>query len=112
MRSASTGSWRRWAGIALLVLMLPPVVVAGDEEDDHERVHRLMESGAILPLEEIIERERAQHHGRVLEAELEDGDGRYIYELEWLDDDGVVTKRRFDAKTGEPLNAGDADSRD
>jgi uncharacterized membrane protein YkoI len=104
MSMSSTGGWRIRAGIALVALLLSPLAAAGDHEDDHERVHRLMRSGVILPLEKIIERQRATHHGRVLEAELEDSDGGYIYELEWLDDNGEVTKRRFDATTGEPLD--------
>lgn len=95
-RGSQAGAW------LVLALLLPQGVFADDEED-HDRVHRLVQSGAIVPLEGIIERLRAAKQGRMLEAELEDDDGRYVYEVEWIDDSGEVSEHEFDAATGEPL---------
>lgn len=97
-------NWR--AGALAALALLSPGLAAADDEEDHDRVHRLVQSGAIVPLERIIERLRAGKPGRMLEAELEDEGGRYIYEIEWIDTAGEVSKQHFDAGTGEPI-AGD-----
>ena len=68
--------------------------------DDHDEAYELMQSGEILPLETILEITRKQVHGRVLEVELESEDKRLIYELEVLDQKGVVWELKVDAKTG------------
>lgn len=69
--------------------------------DDHDEALKLKEAGEILPLEKIIEKARQHHQGRIIETELEREDGRYIYELELLDENGEVWEFGFDAKTGE-----------
>ena len=63
----------------------------------------LSDSGAILSLSDVLERARALRPGRVLEAELEDEDGRYIYEVEMLDEEGRVWELYSDARSGELL---------
>lgn len=37
----------------------------------------------------------------MLEAELEQERGRYVYDLKILDDDGVVREFEYDARSGE-----------
>ena len=69
-------------------------------DDDHLRAKDLVESGEILPLEKILLDAFQNRQWRLLEAELEDEHGRYIYELEILDDKGKVRKLKYDAKTG------------
>ena len=71
-----------------------------DDDDDHLRAKDLVESGEILPLEKILLDAFQNRQWRLLEAELEDEHGRYIYELEILDDKGKVRKLKYDAKTG------------
>jgi uncharacterized membrane protein YkoI len=73
-------------------------------EDDHERARRLLEAGQILPLQTILERAQASHPGRILEADLDEEQGRFVYEIELLDDEGLVWELQFDAKTGRFLN--------
>ena len=60
---------------------------------------------AILPLEEILQRVKAQHPGRVTETELEHKDGRDVYEIDVVGDDGVKQELKYDAWTGEQLSA-------
>ena len=43
----------------------------------------------------------------MLEVELEQHDGRWIYEVETLSADGVISKHVVDAKTKEVLPYGD-----
>ena len=72
---------RRWPFVTCLLLSLTTgVAVLAD--DDHREARRLMESGAILPLEEVIETIRKQRPGRILEVELEREHGGYVYEIE------------------------------
>ena len=72
---------------------------------DHDRVRALRQAGVIVPLKQILEAVRAQYPGRLLEAELEEEGDRYVYEIEWVGNDGTVRTLRFDAQTGGPLAA-------
>lgn len=90
--------------IALLVLLL---IMFGEgtalSGDDHDRAKQLMDAGDILPLEEIIEKAGREYPGRILETELEEKGDQMIYELEILDENGIVWELRFDARTGKLL---------
>jgi uncharacterized membrane protein YkoI len=74
--------------------------------DDHDRARRLREAGDVLPLEQVLQslRQRSGAAVRVLEVELERKHGRWIYEIEYLNDQGRVREARFDARSGEPLS--------
>ena len=72
-------------------------------DDDHDEAKRLLQSGDILSLEAILERLQPTYPGKILEVELERENGRIIYEIELLAEDGVVYKIEVDAKTGEVL---------
>jgi uncharacterized membrane protein YkoI len=76
---------------------------------EHDTVRAITQRGDILSLERILQDARAQHAGRVLESELEQKDGRYIYEVELVDDHGRVWEMKFDARTGEVLREGQGD---
>lgn len=70
---------------------------------DVQEVRRLKESGEIKPLEQLLRQVRNRYPGRVIEIELEQEDGRYVYELELVDDRGVLWDMEFDARTGQLL---------
>jgi uncharacterized membrane protein YkoI len=78
----------------------------------HDEAKQLHESGAILPLERIIDAARALHAGRVVETELNGRAGRYIYEIEIVDEHGVVWEMRFDAATGGLIRQEEKDTGD
>ena len=59
----------------------------------------------LLSLEEILQRVKAQHPGRVTETELEYKRGRYVYEIDVVGDDGVKKELKYDARTGELISA-------
>lgn len=93
--------WVRWSFVLAYFLAGAIGCVATSRADtDHERAKSLVESGTILPLETILTGARRVHPGQVLESELEHRKGGYIYELEILDNRGVVWKLHYDAKTG------------
>lgn len=85
---------------ALLVIMICGVA---RPEEDHDRARNLREKGKILPLEEIVRRAQERQPGKLLEAELEKEEGRLIYKVEILDEDGIVWDLTIDAKSGELL---------
>ncbi len=94
---------RRWLFSTILIGITLPVgsIVA---DDDHLEARRLMEDGSIQPLEIILERVQEKQMGRVLEVKLEQEHGRYIYEIEMLDESGRVWELEYDAVNGELLD--------
>ncbi len=92
--------------VALIFGLLVAVatVSIGFADSDHKLSKTLVESGKILSLQEIISLVSKEESERVLEAELEDENGRYIYEIELLDGDGKVWEYEVDATTGEILS--------
>jgi uncharacterized membrane protein YkoI len=73
------------------------------EMHEHDTVRAIKQRGDILSLDRILQEARGQHPGRVLESELEEKDGRYVYEVELVDEQGRVREMKFDASTGEVL---------
>ncbi len=92
-----------FGSVALALFMALSPADTSFADDDHNIVKKLKESGDILPLEIIIKKATAKHPGRVIEAELEEKPGGYIYEIEILDKSGVVWELIYDAKTGKFL---------
>lgn len=68
-----------------------------------DKVYELKQSGRIMPLEDLISQVRSEYPGRIIEVELDDDDGRYVYELELVDENGVVWDLEVDASTGQVL---------
>jgi hypothetical protein len=71
--------------------------------DDHENARKLVESGDIVPLETILEQLQKRGAGRVIDVELERKKGRLIYEIEQVDEQGIVREFIFDATDGRLL---------
>ena len=92
---------------ALLLVFFIGSKVWADE--DQERARELVKSGEIMPLEQLLKKVINSETGklRLLEVELEREKGRLVYELELVDEQGVVRELLFDAKTGEALGEED-----
>ncbi len=91
----------------LMGIILPAGTIIAD--DDHLEARRLMEAGSIQSLEIILERVKKKQMGRVLEVKLEQEHGRYIYEIDLLDDNGRVWELEYDAVNGELLDRSQED---
>ncbi len=77
-------------------------VKAGDLSQDEAL--RLREAGRILPLEQLLAIIQARHpESRLLEVELEEEEGIYIYEVELITRQGAVRELEIDAKGGDVL---------
>jgi uncharacterized membrane protein YkoI len=85
----------------LAMLLIPASGQAG--EADHDLAKHLKDSGEIIPLDKLIADVHRRYAGRILEVELEQKRGQYVYEIEMVDDDGLVNEYFYDAKTGELL---------
>jgi len=73
------------------------------EQYTHEDARRLREAGDIVSLESIINTAKTYHEGRIIEVELEQKQDTLVYEVEIVDDQGIVWELYFDAKNGQLL---------
>lgn len=71
-----------------------------NHDHDHERARQALEAGQIQPLRAILDRVEREHPGQVMEVELENEDGRWIYEVKLLQKDGALVKLKLDARDG------------
>jgi len=83
--------------VSFLITVNPIVTFA---EDSQVLARKLRASGQILSLEIIHEKAKAIKSGKILETELEVKGSQYIYEVELVDDKGLVWEVDLDAKTG------------
>jgi uncharacterized membrane protein YkoI len=90
------------AGAGLMVLLA--VLPSGLAQEDHERAKQLKDAGEIIPLEKILATVRKEQLGRLLEVELQNKQGRLIYEVEIVDAHGVVWYLYYDARQGTLLH--------
>lgn len=90
------------AGLVTLGLVFSGQVVARDLSQDEAL--KLRQEGKILSSQTFIERALERHpKARLLELELEEKHGRYVYEVELLTVTGQVRELKFDALSGELL---------
>jgi len=86
-----------------LALLLAPTPAAS-RDLDHDEALKLRREGLILPLESLLQQAMQRYPGaRLLEAELEEDDGIYIYEIELLTADGIARELELDARDGRLL---------
>ncbi len=90
--------------MALLAMCLATIGEA-IADSDHDRARRAVEQGLILPFKDILAKVQQAYPGQILEAELDDEDGIFVYELKILSSDGRVVEVVYDARTGELMKA-------
>lgn len=94
---------KRWlAALAVITAVLPAVAASAG---DHDRARAAREAGDVVPFAAILEAVERDFVGRVLEAELEREDGRWIYEIKLLAPGGQVLKLDYDGRSRELLRA-------
>ena len=86
----------------LLVSMLIHCCGTAVADSDHLKAKALVESGSILPLEQILKQVAADHPGHILEVEFEfeQEHGQYVYEIELVDKKGLVWELEYNAENG------------
>ncbi len=92
----------RYACLVILFLTVVSQVSARDLSQD--QALKLSKEGKVLSSQTFIERALERHpKARLLELELEEKHGRYVYEVELLTVQGQVRELKFDASSGELL---------
>lgn len=97
---------RHRTALTLIVFLLagPGLVHASD--DDHDRARQSLVRGDVLPLKRIMEHlERQRPGGHILEVELEQKGGLWVYEIKQLESNGQIAKIKLNAKTGDVLES-------
>lgn len=89
--------------LAMVVGTTNAISFASDRDEDSMQVREWISEGRILPLETLLAMHGSRLGGRLLDLEVEQDDGRIIYEIETIDDHGVVREIEIDAATGEWL---------
>ena len=90
-----------WPPIILGTLLLGGLIFSAQADFSHQQARELVAGGEILPLQQILDRLEEEQPGRILEVELEQKHGGYIYEIELLDAQGRVWELEFNAENGE-----------
>lgn len=85
---------------SLMLILLPLTLAAQPIAPDYETARQAVDRGDMLPLEQILARIEARHPGRIVEVELEDKDGLWLYEIEVLTPEGRLIEIELDARTG------------
>ena len=87
----------------IVILCFASALQAGDSLD-HDQAADLRKQGLVLPLEKILTAAKRLHQGRVIEVELEEKRGQYVYEIEIVDADGRVWEMKFNGSDARLLS--------
>lgn len=96
-------TWARCLRMLLVPLLCVIAGAALARDISQDEALRLRRSGELMPLEALLAVALARYPAAsVLEVELEEDKGRYIYEIELLTSNGV-RELEIDARTGTVL---------
>lgn len=94
-----------YSGLSLLLIL--GINLAGFSNvwsyNDHDLARQLVLDGKIQSLENILDKAKAKQAGRLLEIELEKVNGKWTYEVVFLNDKGEIVELYFDAKSADFL---------
>ena len=85
---------------AVAVQPAVPRAFSGSEQDS---AREAVKSGEIRSLKDILRSVRRQVDGEVLDTQLEEAGGGYVYRVKVLGNDGRVRVLMIDARTGKVL---------
>lgn len=87
----------RKSGLAMVVVICTTAMAVADDAD---RVRQLRSTESIMPLATIVKMVEARYPGKLLDVELEEENGKVVYEIEFLGDDHQVHQLEIDARSG------------
>ncbi len=76
-------------------------------DNDQDSARAAVQAGQVLPLKTLLERLEREYPGQVVELELEQHHGRWIYEVKVLQAGGRLVKVKLDAASGQVLSRRD-----
>ncbi len=97
-----------WLFAAALVAASAPAF-AGDDDDDRDRARDLRQQNRILPYRQLRRRVLQRFPGRIIDVELENDDGRLVYEIKVVTRRGRVLEIEIDAQSGRFLEVEEDD---
>lgn len=77
------------------------------DDDDHYEARWAVQSGLALPLAEILQRLDGRLDGDIIEVELDEDDGHYVYELKVITRSGRLLEVEVDARNARILEIDD-----
>lgn len=86
-----------------VVLAASLLTLQAPADSDHDRARAAVRARQVLPLKTVLERLQREHPGEVLEVELEQDDGRWVYEVKLLQAGGRLVRLEVDAASGAVL---------
>ena len=92
--------------LALLGLLAGGLVAGAPlhaEPNDHDLARQALQQGKVLPLRTVLDKVERDYGGKVLKIEFERDDGRFVYEIRLLQNDGRMAKLKIDAVDGRVL---------
>ena len=101
------------AGSLMVLFVAATAPFARSQEDgipDYELAQSAVEKGEIIPLADVFKRLQKPFPGKITEVELEYSNGRRVYEVELVTDDGRLIEVDMDAATGKVLESEEEDT--
>ncbi len=90
--------------LAMVVGMTSSKLSRADSDDDlSSEVLQWVKDGKVKSLESLLTKHKNRIHGRLLDVEVEEMNGRIIYELQIIRKNLVIYEIKLDARTGEWL---------
>lgn len=93
-------------GCLMLLLVTTPVLAAPFHHPPLLLAQRDSPGNGGISLDEAVSQARRQYQGQVLSTETINVDGRKVYRIKILTNDGRVKRTQVDARTGQPLSPG------
>ena len=93
----------RLFAFALVLGALVPGQALRADDSDHELARDALQQGRVLPLRQVLDKIEREYQGQVLKVEFEHDDGRFLYEIRLLQQDGRMAKLKIDAVDGRVL---------
>ncbi|MEX2648582.1 MAG: PepSY domain-containing protein [Alphaproteobacteria bacterium] len=90
-----------------LVSAIAGLLLAGTPawpDSEQDRAREAVESGQVRPLKAILKSVRRQYDGQILDAELFDRGGVWLYRIRVLTKDGRVIDLGVDGQTGQIID--------
>jgi uncharacterized membrane protein YkoI len=93
--------------VTILVAMALAAPFALADDDDLDRLRDAVNRGEVLPLSDLQANVRRAFPGEIIRVELEEDDGRFIYEFKVLKANGRLVDIEMDAKDGRVIDVDD-----
>ena len=91
-------------GLACLMALMFMSTMPAHADSEQDRARAAVDAGEVKPLNQILRSVRQQYKGQVLDSQLFDQGGRWVYRVRLLTKDGKVLDIGVDGKSGRILD--------